>query len=80
MKVRCILAAVILPLACSAGEKAPKIDWQTGPCRGGNQPSLGCRNCQQCAYCGRWKGKVVKDHRPANSATCIVCERRKVAR
>jgi hypothetical protein len=73
MKTLCTLAAFLLPLLCAAAEDKPKIDWQRGPCCGGNQPSIACKTCARCAYCGK-TGK--HGERPANSATCVVCERR----
>jgi len=59
-----VLALILLALA-----GAPKIEWQRGPCLGGNQSATACKTCAHCAYGG-------KDHgRGANSATCKVCEK-----
>jgi hypothetical protein len=44
-----------------------------GKCQGGDRPSVGCKTCKHCAYCGVDKG------RGPNSATCAVCEKAKDA-
>lgn len=61
-------------LAASALADAPKIQWQRGPCLGGNKPSAACKTCERCAYCGR-----KAPGREANSATCVVCEKARTA-
>jgi hypothetical protein len=71
---RCIIAALLVPLVCSGGER---VRYVRGKCQGGNRPSISCKTCERCAYCGTKPGSVVKTKRPENSGTCIVCERRK---
>lgn len=61
----------VLILLCITGlahaGEAPKIERQRGPCLGGNRPSVRCKTCEHCAYCGKDKGRA------GNSATCVVC-------
>ena len=69
MRIACMALAFTIPLLCAGDEV--KIDWQRGRCLGGNQPSVHCKNCSTCNYCGK-RGRY--GSRPQNSATCVMCE------
>lgn len=60
--------ALLLALALSATAAEPRkeavVKRVVGPCQGGNKPSVGCKTCQHCAYCGP------KRH---PGGTCAVC-------
>lgn len=72
-----IFIALALPLLALAGAPPStpprKIVRVVGRCQGGDRPSIGCKTCVHCAYCGVDKG------RGPNSATCAVCEKAKDA-
>jgi len=54
-------------MVATAGADAPaKIQYQRGPCCGGNKPSAACKTCAHCAYCSP------KRH---PGGTCVVCEK-----
>lgn len=66
-----VLLAVLLPALASAEPPAsppPKVVRVVGKCQGGNHPSIGCKTCKDCAYCGP------KRH---PGGTCAVCARAK---
>ena len=62
------LLLLLASVALSAAADQPKIEYQRGPCLGGNKPSARCKTCKDCAYCGpkRHPGGV-----------CAVCEKAK---
>jgi hypothetical protein len=62
--------ALLLALAGAALADGPPVKRVVGCCQGYNHPSVGCKTCEHCFYCGK-KGRWGK--RPDNSATCAVC-------
>jgi hypothetical protein len=69
MKPLALLFALSLSVAAATpeiegGKKVKKV---IGKCQGGDRPSISCKTCKHCAYCGIDKGRGV------NSATCAVC-------
>lgn len=69
--IRALLLLLALPALTLAGAPPatppPKVVRVVGKCQGGDRPSIGCKTCVHCAYCGVDKGRGV------NSATCVVC-------
>lgn len=61
------LEGIALALAAPPATPVPKVVRVVGKCQGGDRPSIGCKTCVHCAYCGVDKGRAV------NSATCVVC-------
>lgn len=70
MKVFALILALALPVLADATKPTPVV----GKCQGGLKPSVSCKTCVHCAYCGIDKGCGV------NSATCAVCEAAKAKR
>lgn len=72
-----ILPLALVGTAFGKPKATPKpaipTEWQQGPCQGGNRPSMACKTCERCAYCGRKPGGTFKGARPENSGTCVRC-------
>lgn len=47
-----VLILLLLPLFALADAQPPKVVRVVGACQGGNRPSVGCKTCEHCAYCG----------------------------
>ena len=67
MKPLALLLALALCGKAEDGGRKAEVVRGVGKCQGGLRPSVACKTCEHCAYCGRDKG------RGANSATCAVC-------
>ena len=66
LSVLILIGAALLGSLATAAEpgKEAVVKRVVGPCQGGNKPSVGCKTCQHCAYCGP------KRH---PGGTCAVC-------
>jgi hypothetical protein len=61
-----VLAVLLSSTLAAFADAPPKVQYQRGPCAGGNKPSSACKTCAHCAYCGP------KRH---PGGTCAVCEK-----